>query len=180
MTYQDIWVNGKCTQRGYRECEDRYEIIKTFCKIVFSDSFSVCDIGANMCYFGIRLSEDFNCYVRGYESHLTAYKKATNIIAQNYTNKVELINEKINAPILQIEEKFDLILALSVIHHCKDNLDLYIKQLMKISRYVIMEIADSDSKRVKGKVNFPVDPIFLGYGASHLKKGYNRQIILLK
>ena len=66
MIYQDTWVNGKLTQKGIRDCAGRYEVIKNFC-LKFTEPFTVCDIGANMAYFGLRLIEDFGCSVIAFE-----------------------------------------------------------------------------------------------------------------
>ena len=67
MKYQDSW-DGKVIEAGKRECASRYEIVKSVCSEL-KQPFSVCDIGANMNYFGIRLIEDFDCLVMSFEFH---------------------------------------------------------------------------------------------------------------
>jgi len=58
MAYQDKWIRGRVTQEGYRDCVKRYDIIKSFCS-QYKRPFTVCDIGSNWNYFGLRLTEDF-------------------------------------------------------------------------------------------------------------------------
>ncbi len=45
MSYQDEWVKGDALRRGYRECEQRYEIVKGVCASLRRRDFTVCDIG---------------------------------------------------------------------------------------------------------------------------------------
>src|SRR6185436_11568990 len=58
--YQDIWCKGQVQKKGIRECEDRFQLIAEFCK-QYTRPFTVLDIGSNLGYFSLRLTERFDC-----------------------------------------------------------------------------------------------------------------------
>ena len=184
MTYQDVWLNGKCIKSGTRECESRYEIIRDFCETRYgNDFFTICDIGANMSYFGLRLIEDFKCNVIAFEFH--NFDMRLKHIEANKTNRLLLLNKKINLKELEILNtacQFDLVLAMSVIHHVKDNVYAYVDALRELGNNIILEVAENDSKRAVNldKIIYPEDGIILGYGKSHLNENIKRKIILLE
>lgn len=181
MIYQDIWINGQLDQKGKRDCASRYEVIKTFCNTLIQP-FSVCDIGANMSYFGLRLIEDFDCTVMAWEfDHFEMRQKH---IEKSGTKKLMLLNRKLSIEDLHILNScchFGLVLALSVMHHLPGNHDQWITEFRKLGNNVILELALSDSKRtaIRKGYKIPADGIILGYGESHLKQNFQRPIILL-
>jgi SAM-dependent methyltransferase len=179
MTYQDIWVNGKLETKGVRSCADRYEIIKANC----AEVKTVLDIGANMCYFGIRLIEDFNCSVMAFEFH--QFEMRQEIVSRNKTKNLIFLKRKLSLPDLQHMANymhFDLVLAMSVIHHLPGDTSQWIQAFRNLGDKVIMEFAFEDSKRPDIRKNYamPTDAEIIGYGDSHLKKDFKRPIILLK
>jgi SAM-dependent methyltransferase len=181
MKYQDIWVNGECVSKGKRDSASRYGIIKTYCTI-FDKPFTVLDIGANMCYFGLRLIEDFGCTVTAFE--FDQFQDRLKYVKQNKTDKLLFINHKLHLNDLKIMNQhchFDLILALSVLHHVNDS-DLWIQELRKLGDNIIIEFALEDSKRVAIRKNYtiPLDSVILGYGNSHLKENFKRPIVLVR
>lgn len=182
MTYQDVWLNGKCIVAGKRNCSDRYDIIKRYCIEWNLKEFSVLDIGANMCYFGLRLIEDFNCSVMAFEFH--DYEMRLAHIKKNKTDKLLLLNKKINLPELKILNAcchFDLVLCMSVIHHVKDEAKEYVSELRKSGDHVILEIAGEDSRRAVDRQSIyePENYTLLGYSSSHLHETIKRKIISL-
>jgi hypothetical protein len=186
MSYQDKWLKGKLLQKGYRECEDRYEIIRTLCN-GFNRQFTVCDIGANWCYFGIRLTEDFpECTVIAFEYN--SPQRRQELLRMNRSDRVTLIPKKVSiSDLRQFSKcfKFDLILGLSVIHHLIGPLQDRIDSLRGIGCSVIIELALSDSRRVKNQSEILeiIERIpgcaILGYGLSHLDPETKRPIILV-
>lgn len=183
MKYQDTWINGKLVEKGIRECQLRYDIISKFCADNLKSGFSVCDIGSNMAYFSIRLIEEFKAKSIAFEFH--QYKERNKIISSNKTNNLMYINRKLKLNDLKIMQgliKFDLILGLSVLHHVKEPLHEWITSMRLISKYTIVEIAKDDSKRTLNKNGYylPNDYVILGYGESHLKTNFKREILLFK
>lgn len=181
MTYQDTWVNGKLMQKGTRNCADRYELVKKFCATI-PHSFSVLDIGANMCYFGLRLIEDFNCTVVAFE--FNSFEMREKVVKQNKTNKLMFLKRKLSIPDLKIlasVSRFDVVLAMSVIHHLPGDTTEWINHIRALGKYTIMEFAGEDSTRPGVRQNYmiPPDGKIIGYGDSHLKKDFKRPIILL-
>jgi len=181
MKYQDIWVNGEVISKGKRDSASRYEIIKKYCGKL-SKPFSILDIGANMAYFPLRLIEDFGCTAIAFE--YDQFEDRLKYIKQNKTDKLLYLKRKISLNDLKILNMcchFDLILVLSVLHHVKEP-DLWIKELRNLGDNIIIEFALEDSKRVAIRKNYeiPKDAIILGYGESHLKKGFKRPIVLIK
>ncbi len=181
MKYQDLWYKGKLIDNGKRECSARYEIIKSFCSSNFEHRFTVCDIGANMNYFGMRLIEDFGCSVIAFEFHQFEMRKK----AIGKVSNLMFVNHKLSIEDLELLIKcchFDLILALSVLHHLPGRSDKWIQLMRDLSDNVIIEFALEDSGRTIKKIGYtiPKDGILLGYGDSHLMNNFKRPIVLLK
>jgi 2-polyprenyl-3-methyl-5-hydroxy-6-metoxy-1,4-benzoquinol methylase len=178
-TYQDMWVDGKAITKGYRDCEHRYDVIKNFCKTKFSAQFSVCDIGANMCYFGIRLAEDFGCNVVAFEFHNFMQRRAC-VSCNKVSKNILFLNHKLQlreAKIMCESTKFDLVLALSVLHHVTEPVNEWEDTLKLLGRFAIVEYAALDSKRVKTLVKH--NGTTIGWGDSHLDKSIQREIVVL-
>jgi hypothetical protein len=186
MTYQDIWAHGKLVELGQRECESRYAIVKFFCHMNFRhlDHFTVCDIGANMNYFGIRLTEDFQqCHVMSFEFHQFNMREAH--LKHSGTDRVMFIERKLSLNDINNLSAFctfDLVLAMSVFHHLKTGeRDHWLPALRNLGRYVIAEFAMQDSVRARSTLgSIPDDAIPLGTGLSHLDKTVKRPIVLMK
>lgn len=180
MIYQDTWVNGKMTAKGVRSCETRYDLIKQH--LSANPPKSVLDIGANMCYFGLRLIEDFNCSVMAFEYDHFDLRIAN--VKANDTNSLMLLNRKLSIPDLHILSqccRFDLVLALSVLHHLPGDTSKWIEAMQCCGDSLIAEFALEDSTRPSVRANYalPFNAKLLGYGDSHLKKNFKRPIVLL-
>lgn len=184
MSYQDIWLNGKLIKQGTRECADRYAIIRQFCAEMFGEhKFSVCDVGAASCYFGLRLREDFpNCSVvafepREYEENCARLKRAK-------AGGVVLFGRKLTIaelPRWADFSSFDLVLALSVLHHVERNhFDGWIAGLRGFSRYLIAELSVDDSRSSGAECYAPDGASVLGYGKSHIKSTAKRPIVIME
>lgn len=183
MVYQDIWGKGKLIEKGIRNTEERYEIVKSFCSN-YKDKFTVLDIGANMCYFGIRLTEDFiNCNVIAFE--FNSFEMREKHVKKYGNNRLMFLKRKLKISDIDLLLKcchFDLILAMSVIHHLPGNTTEWINKFRKLSDSTIIEFALEDSKRteIRDQYVIPNDGEIIGYGLSHLKKDFKRPIVLLK
>lgn len=160
--------------KGNRECAARYAVIRKFCA-QFNRPFTVCDIGANMCYFGLRLTEDFpQCSVVAFEFDHFELRAAH--LEKAGANRILLLNRKLrlaDLDILSAHHHFDVVLALSVLHHVPGSFDAWLAGLRRLGQTVIAEFAIDDSRRVATRPGYhiPVDAVTLGYGRSHLKHG---------
>lgn len=183
MKYQDSWQRGQVAERGKRECTQRYEIIKHFARANLPPNFTVCDIGANMNYFGLRLIEDFNCRVVSFEFHQFEMREL--LLRKSGTDRLLFLHRKISLADMRIMTAcfhFNLVLALSVIHHLPGSVKEWIAEFRKLGDYVILEAALNDSKRTASRKEYemPNDGEIIGYGKSHLVKDFSRPIIALK
>ncbi len=174
--YQDIWLNGTMIEKGERECEQRYQVIKSY--LQDKRVQSVLDIGANMCYFGIRLSEDFGCGVVAFEFH--QFEKRKEIVDQQRGDKITFIKKKLKFKNILDLPRFDVILALSVLHHVQEPIGAWIGRLRSRCDHLIIEHAENDSTRpaVRKDYELPDGYDVIGYGDSHLQKDFKRKIIV--
>ena len=182
--YQDVWVKGRVVERGYRECANRYSLVRTFCERQFADrAFTVCDIGANNCYFGLRLLEDFpGCTVIAFE--FDHFGQRATIVRANKTTRLLLLNRKVtlgDLTILAACMRFDCILALSVLHHVGGEFSDWLLALRRLGRHLLLELAgeDSVSRRMPTGHGIPVDATILGSAPSHLQRGMERTLLAL-
>jgi len=118
--YQDLWIKGRLIKEGKRECASRYQsIYQEINKRKIKRPFTVLDIGACYGYFSFRLAEDFGAQVTMIEanSEIVNYHKA------NEDERVRLLNQKFSTKDLfdlSRLEQYDVVLALSILHHFKD------------------------------------------------------------
>lgn len=185
MTYQDKWSNGRLIEKGTRECAERYAIVRAFCAEKFDRAFTVCDVGANMCYFGIRLAEDFPlCRVVAYEFHSPAMRYA-HLRQSVAARRISLVAKKLHledVSSMALSERFDLVLALSVLHHLPGDSGQWVSALRALGKHVIAEFALGDSRRTAARHNYgiPANARVLGYGESHLDPRIPRPIVALE
>lgn len=174
--YQDIWLNGKLIEKGERECEQRYSVIKSYLDTV--QPKSILDIGANMCYFGIRLSEDFDCSVMAFEFH--QYEKRKAIVDQQKGERITFIKKKLKFKNIEGLPHFDVILALSVLHHVQEPIGAWISRLKYKCDHLIIEHAENDSKRPAIRTGYVLPDGYevIGHGDSHLREGFKRKILV--
>ena len=175
MTYQDKWGNGRVIEKGYRECASRYEIVRAFCERAFGrdGAFTVRDIGANLCYFGLRLTEDFpKCKVTAYESHHSVVPAAVAHLIEHGNERIALDTRHVNFMLmcLNCNPPCDLVLALSVLHHMKEPLGVWLGALKIGAWHSIVELAVEPSARNhKRAPAVPEGAKILGFGESHLE-----------
>jgi len=138
--YQDLWIKGKRVAKGPRECEERYERVAEFCR-QYKRPFTVLDWGAQMGYFSLRLAEDFDCTVVAVERDPNLFA----ILQANDNPKVLYINRRMTPQdfvLLGKVEHFDLVLALSVVHHnSAASFTDWLKILGGLGDHLIMELA---------------------------------------
>lgn len=144
--YQDTWIQGKVVKGGDRNCSTRYPILENFCQR-FNEHFYVLDFGCNMGYFSFRLASDFDC-----EVVMIDYEpKLPGLVEQNNMPNVSMVNKAMSVDETELflsGKHFDLILAMSVLHHSKEPerlADLFIQH----SDNVIFEIGyEKENKEI--------------------------------
>lgn len=182
MTYQDKWACAGVAGFGYRECASRYEVVRDFCRGTFGDRpFHVRDIGANLCYFGLRLTEDFPaCIVSAYESHHGAARAAVSHLERHGNERLHLSVSKVALQTVADFERCDLILAMSVLHHMPERPAAWVDALLERCDHLIVELAtEGKARNSHRKVDLPAGSKIIGYGASHLEKAM-RPIVYLE
>lgn len=180
MIYQDTWLHGKLIANGYRECASRYEAVKAIC-VNMRPNFQVLDIGANMCYFGIRLTEDFpQCSVLAFESD--HFELRQQHVKANGNPRLQLQRKRLQVHDLELLGRFDLILALSVLHHVKGGSEAWVHAMRHQGQRVVVEMASADSKRATTKRGYklPTDAEVIGEFESHLSASVKRKMFLMK
>ncbi len=58
IAYQDLWLRGRRQTPGVRDCESRYDVIRSVVS-EYERPVTVWDLGANRGYFGCRLADEF-------------------------------------------------------------------------------------------------------------------------
>jgi 2-polyprenyl-3-methyl-5-hydroxy-6-metoxy-1,4-benzoquinol methylase len=141
--YQDVWVKGRRIIKGERDCEGRYAAIRhELRRLGFPGkngdrSFTVLDIGAASGYFSFRLAEEFNARVTMIESSPAIVKWWK----KNDNPNVALIRRAVTArELLEMakRERYDVVLALSVLHHFPD-FERAVLAMFRLGRVVFIE-----------------------------------------
>ncbi|MCX7915151.1 MAG: glycosyltransferase, partial [Verrucomicrobiae bacterium] len=183
--YQDIWIRGRCVAPGRRECAERFQLIAEFCQR-YQRPFTILDLGANLAYFSIRLTEQFpHCTAVACEGIYGDWTRE--ILAQNDNPRVILLHHTFRLDDLRAlseVEHFDVVLALSVVHHLDGSFAESLAVLRSLGDHLILELpteADACGQPIVEEIrqaSLPADAQLLGHGRSHLG-GAPRPIYLL-
>ena len=141
MLYQDLWYKGKLVEKGERDCESRYEVIKNLAA-KYKRPFTVLDIGANQGYFTVRLAEEFpHCTVIAIEPN-KAYDLKNRL---SYLDNVIVLEKVISVEELkQLSrcEWFGLVICTSVLH-CIDNFTPFkdiLNVVKQLGPHIVLEL----------------------------------------
>jgi len=177
-------VRGKLERRGVRECEDRFGLIRDFCA-QFQRPFTILDLGANLGYFSLRLTEVFDCTSFALEGVYGGWLEE--VLEQNNNPRVILARKNVKlADLRQLAEveHFDVVLALSVIHHLDGGLAESLEVLRSLGDHVILELpfeANACGQQVVREAEaatLPPEAVWMGFGKSHLAEGARRIVRL--
>jgi hypothetical protein len=183
MTYQTkLSSDGDVITPGYRECERRYAHVRWACSGL-GEQFTVCDIGANWCYFGIRITAEFpGVSVVAYE-----YRSARAIADHLETigaNRITLMPCRLSlADMWNIGRirQFDLVLALSVIHQLEGSLVDRISAIRSLGKRILIEFPGTENRRVTELYDRRKHGgAIVGHGASHQDEAIMRPIVYFK
>ena len=180
--YQDILLDGQVISKGIRECEKRWEILDNVASM-WSRPFTVLEIGSNLGYFSLKLAAKYNCTVVSCESLYADWLK--NILEANSLDNVILIKKFLSLEdikTLSEVEHFDLVIAMSVVHHIDGEYEEIVAALRSLGDVLVMEIATESNacgqKVVTGSY-VPKESKIIGYGDSHLDTG-KRPIFMIE
>lgn len=151
--YQTIYSKGKVVQEGVRECSQRYETLKkVFSR--YNRPFSILDIGANFGYFSIRAAEDFGATAVMIQGPPQSKKVLRGLCEENGNLNLTVLSKRVSAEELHNLskcERFDVVLALNVLHHIPNNWKLGCESVMDLGDTIIFENPPSNDKGTCGK-----------------------------
>jgi len=159
--YQDVWADGQLIHPGVRSCEGRYEAIREWLK-QYERPFTVLDIGACLGYFCTRILEDFEHASAVAVESKPQYQRVLKEIGSAYDGYA-MIPRRIGIDVLQkwsMCEHFDVILALSIVHHFPGSMLANIKALQSLGRNLLLEIpVKGESACNQGTINKEYDQV---------------------
>ena len=192
--YQDVWLNGKCIKKGVKECEKRYNIIKSVVN-KYKRPFTLLDIGANIGYFSIRIAEEFpsSCIV-AIEPNYS--QDIIDGIIENELKNVVVLRKPLNASIIKTLstcEHFDVTLFLSTLHNINtknnenNSMEKILSNILQLGDINIVEFAtekqalgDSYQEGIKIINDYKLKYPQIGLINSHLDKSLKRPIYLME
>lgn len=145
IRYQETWVAGQSQEVAYqRSCADRYAPIKEFLS-QYRRRFSVFDLGASMGYFDFRIMEDNDavCVMADNREGLL------DLIELNKAKDAIWLNRRFDTHELWYLgecESFDVVLALSVLHHFGAHWKNALDALLTLGSYIIAELPAADDE----------------------------------
>jgi len=175
--YQDVWVRGAAKSKGVRQCADRFELIRNFCA-QYQRPFTVLDLGCNLGYFSLRLAETFDCTVVAAEGIYGDWTEE--VMRENGKTRVILLKKIFTLADLRTlaaVEHFDVVLALSVVHHLDGTFDESLEVLRSLGDHLIMELPFEENAcgpaivQQAATAQLPAEAQFMGLGKSHLAEG---------
>lgn len=146
--YQDLWIKGAGMEVGGRPCKERYQAIEAYVTKL-NRPLRVLDIGANMGYFTFRLAERFFGSFMMVECGHSTVPRLFKLCQSNENPEITLFAYPINLKSLEDllkREQFDLVLALSVIHHFDEPFNDIVRVMTDNASHVILEHAHPDEE----------------------------------
>lgn len=119
--YQPVWTEHGDIGCAQRDAASRYEAIAAHLKGMHG--FKALDFGAHSGYFSQRLAHDFDAQVLAVDS--------TPDLAAAASDNITVINRRMGYVELHSMRRFDVVLALSVLHHLPD-WKYYLKELYRM------------------------------------------------
>ena len=175
--YQDRWCRGVVVERGERPCGDRFAVIADHLEP--SRPQTAVDLGANLGYFSMRLADRFGMRVDAVES--SHYQSLADAVTANGDDRVLPVNTHVETVLRSdIYGPYDVVLALSVLHHLDMPYDEALSRLRQLGETVIVELATEPNacgQRQIAQQFIPDGAVMLGRFGSHL--GGDRPLFVL-
>lgn len=110
MTYQDVLdADGRVLQPGTRECAERFDAIASRILEADLDGSTMLDLGAYAGYFAQRAAQELGCKVTAVDD----WRGLAGLVVDGVT----VINRRLSPEEVADLGRFDVVLALSVLHH---------------------------------------------------------------
>lgn len=152
--YQDIVIGNDIYPIGTDQCDTRYELIKPILDL-YTQPFSVLDLGAAQGYFSFRTAHDYpqsSCTM--IEANNTSYYAHHGDMLYDlcqlngHLNNIFYLHKRMDLSdlaFLNQKEHFDVVIAFLVVHLMHDNLQEQIKiieSLLTLGENLILEVAN--------------------------------------
>lgn len=185
MSYQDTRVNARTVDTGERECAGRYAMVKPLVA-AYTRSTTVVDLGAAQGYFGIRIAEDFPF------ASVVMIDRGDDLLPMLVANELEnTIGCKRQLTEADLEnladcEHFDVVLALSILHHLPDP-GRALRAVLRMGETIIIEVpgpadvgacGDSHGWLEQQVIDAGGEPI--GTCPSHTTPGVDRTVYVVR
>lgn len=180
--YQDIIVDGTVVSSGVKSCEQRMNAVRMVAS-TWKRPITILDIGANLGFFTINLAKEFNCTVVAIEGVYGDWIKE--VLEANGLANVLLLNKVFTLDDLRTlaeVEHFDLVLAMSVIHHFDGEYEEILSVINSLGDISLIELATEDlacGQKVVEESYVPSEAKLIGYYDSHIEN-MKRPMFLLQ
>jgi len=154
--YQDQYVNGSVVVKGKRDCESRYEAMRSLFES-YNRPFTILDIGANFGYYSIKAASEYDAISVMIENKEKETDRLLELCEMNHAkNQLIVLNDTMNLHKLQELgkcEHFDIVLALNVIHHFNEDVVEVCKAMTELGDHLILETPPVEDKGSCGQNN---------------------------
>jgi len=168
--YQPEWLHGEVVAAGERVCDDRWRLIRWVLDR-YRRPFTVLDLGANLGYFSLRAAETYEDCTAVAVDHDPDLRR---VLTVNDHPRVIGLDQSISLDWLRAlaeVEHFDVIFALSVLHHLDAPFDETLNVLRSLGDLVVVEPATEPvacGQHIVTDTDIPADALTLGEVGSHL------------
>jgi SAM-dependent methyltransferase len=179
--YQDIIINDEVISKGVRSSSERYRIVSMVAS-TWKRPITILDIGANLGFFTVKLAKNFDSTVVALEGVYGDWLQE--ILEANHLENIVLLKKVFSLDDLRKlaeVEHFDLVLALSVVHHFDNEYDEIIDVIKSLGDISLIELAnekDACGQNVVRNSYIPKESKLLGYYDSHLEDGKRPMFLL--
>lgn len=142
MSYQDtLDETGAVVAKGYRECEERYRVIRAQAAKL-RRPFTVLDLGAAEGYFSVRLAQDFGARCTAVESR--------DVIRQ--ADLASVVQKDVDAEDVRLLGTYDVVLGLSFLHHVPDWRGM-LEQMDRSARSLLVVETPTPEEKLRSALN---------------------------
>lgn len=179
--YQDVLIGDTVVSKGVGSSEERFQSVSMVAS-TWNRPITILDIGANLGFFTIKLAKNFDCTVVALEGVYGDWLQE--ILEANNLGNVVLLKKVFTLEDLKLlseVEHFDLVLALSVVHHFDNDYDEIIDTIKLLGDIVLVELANEVSacgQNVVKNSYVPSGAKFLSNNNSHIGDGMRPMFLL--